>query len=135
MSKPIKLHKPLLEIVKVGLHEIFSNGSYADKEVQKILANNKQLGARDRSFIAETIYDIVRWKRNYEQSIVGSQWSLENWNIFILLSLVNRKKEILNLEILGIDANEIKNNIVDFDGRKSFAEWLDKRCFDEIGDD
>ena len=96
MSKPIKLHKPLLEIVKNGLHEIFNNGIYADKEVQHILLNNKQFGSRDRSFIAETIYDIVRWKRNYEQLMVNRKWSIGNWNNYILISLLNRKKEIVN---------------------------------------
>lgn len=141
ISKPIKLHKPLLEIVKNGLHEIFKNGSYADKEVQKILTNNKQFGSRDRSFIAETIYDIVRWKRNYEvliESRVKSQESRqENWNYLILVSLLNRKKEIINPEIFDIefDFNNKEKWLIDFNGRTSFPEWLDKLCSDEIGAD
>ena len=137
MSKPIKLHKPLLEIVKNGLHEIFNNGIYADKEVQHILLNNKQFGSRDRSFIAETIYDIVRWKRNYEQLMVNRKWSIGNWNNYILISLLNRKKEIVNPEIFDceFDISKPENWLINFDGRISFPEWLDKRCFDEIGED
>ena len=137
MSKPIKLHKPLLEIVKNGLHEIFNNGIYADKEVQKILMNNKQFGSRDRSFIAETIYDIVRWKRNYEQLMVNRKWSIGNWNNYILISLLNRKKEIINPEIFDceFDISKPENWLINFDGRISFPEWLDKKCFDEIGED
>ena len=137
MSKPIKLHKPLLEIVKNGLHEIFNNGIYADKEVQKILMNNKQFGSRDRSFIAETIYDIVRWKRNYEQLMVNRKWSIGNWNNYILISLLNRKKEIVNPEIFDceFDISKPENWLINFDGRISFPEWLDKKCFDEIGED
>lgn len=137
MSKPIKLHKPLLEIVKNGLHEIFNNGIYADKEVQHILLNNKQFGSRDRSFIAETIYDIVRWKRNYEQLMVNRKWSIGNWNNYILISLLNRKKEIVNPEIFDceFDISKPENWLINFDGRISFPEWLDKKCFDEIGED
>lgn len=137
MSKPIKLHKPLLEIVKNGLHEIFNNGIYADKEVQHILLNNKQFGSRDRSFIAETIYDIVRWKRNYEQLMVNRKWSIGNCNNYILISLLNRKKEIVNPEIFDceFDISKPENWLINFDGRISFPEWLDKKCFDEIGED
>ncbi len=137
MSKPIKLHKPLLEIVKNGLHEIFNNGIYADKEVQHILLNNKQFGSRDRSFIAETIYDIVRWKRNYEQLMVNRKWPIGNWNNYILISLLNRKKEIVNPEIFDceFDISKPENWLINFDGRISFPEWLDKKCFDEIGED
>lgn len=141
MSKPIKLHKPLLEIVKNGLHEIFKNGSYADKEVQKILMNNKQFGSRDRSFIAETIYDIVRWKQNY-QLVLDSKFRNQNsgqkeFDYLIFISLLNRKKEIVNPDIFEIDfdSKKLESWLINFDGRASFPEWLDTRCANEIGED
>ncbi len=137
MSKPIKLHTPLLNIVKMALHEIFTKGSYADKEVQKIIQQHKQFGSRDRSFIAETIYDIVRWKKNFEQIILEHQHPIDNWNYFIFLSLCYRKKEILNPELLAItiDWQSVSEHLKNLDDRASFPEWLDKRCFDEIGAD
>ncbi len=48
------------------LSAIFFEGKYADKEVERTLKSNKQWGARDRAFIAETVYDLVRWKRLVE---------------------------------------------------------------------
>ena len=44
-----------------------NEGQYADKVVETQLKKDKRWGARDRAFIAETIYDIVRWKRLYAE--------------------------------------------------------------------
>jgi len=38
---------------------------YADKAVEKAFKSNKQLGARDRAFVAESVYGIIRFKRFY----------------------------------------------------------------------
>jgi len=46
---------------------IFNDGEYADKVIEKVLRYDKRWGARDRAFIAETTYDIVRWKRLYTE--------------------------------------------------------------------
>ncbi len=46
---------------------IFNEGEYADKVIEKVLRYDKRWGARDRAFIAETTYDIVRWKRLYTE--------------------------------------------------------------------
>lgn len=46
---------------------IFNENEYADKVVEKVLKYDKRWGARDRAFIAETTYDIVRWKRLYTE--------------------------------------------------------------------
>jgi 16S rRNA (cytosine967-C5)-methyltransferase len=46
---------------------IFNEGIYASKAVEQILKRDKRWGSRDRGFIAETIYDIVRWKRLYSE--------------------------------------------------------------------
>ena len=63
----MRLHKNLTDAVIEGLGFIFNEVHYADKVVEKQLKKDKRWGARDRAFIAETIYDIVRWKRLYEE--------------------------------------------------------------------
>lgn len=50
-----------------ALNFIFNENEYADKVVEKVLKYDKRWGARDRAFIAETTYDIVRWKRLYTE--------------------------------------------------------------------
>lgn len=129
---PIKLYKPLVDVVRTGLQHIFEEGSYADKEVQKILRGNKQFGSKDRSFIAETIYDIVRWKRNYEHFVTAENDAEKaGYDDLILLSLAQRQYELLNPEVLFSDIRAAK---IPLDDRQSFPEWLDVRCSKELGE-
>ena len=63
----MKLHKNLVDAVIEGLLLIFNENRYADKVVEKLLKKDKRWGSKDRAFIAETIYEIVRWKRLYTE--------------------------------------------------------------------
>lgn len=75
----MKLHRNLVDAVIEGLGFIFTENQYADKVVEKLLKKDKRWGARDRAFVAETIYDIVRWKRLYtEIAEVYEPFSIHN---------------------------------------------------------
>lgn len=63
----MRLHRNLVFAVIDALNMIFNEGEYADKVIEKVLRYDKRWGARDRAFIAETTYDIVRWKRLYTE--------------------------------------------------------------------
>lgn len=63
----MKLHRNLVFAVIDALNLIFNEGEYADKVVQKVLKFDKRWGARDRGFIAETTYEMVRYKRLYAE--------------------------------------------------------------------
>lgn len=63
----MRLHRNLVFAVIDALNFIFNEGEYADKVVEKVLKYDKRWGARDRGFIAETTYDMVRWKRLYAE--------------------------------------------------------------------
>lgn len=63
----MRLHRNLVFAVIDALALIFNEGEYADKVVEKTLKRDKRWGSRDRGFIAETTYEIVRWKRLYEE--------------------------------------------------------------------
>jgi 16S rRNA (cytosine967-C5)-methyltransferase len=61
----MRLHKNLvLAVIKI-LDGVFNQDFYADKTIEKVLKLDKRWGSRDRAFIAETSYEIVRWKRLY----------------------------------------------------------------------
>ena len=95
----IKVHQPILDTIIVCLKSIFENEKVADKEVNSILKQNKNFGSRDRSMIAESVYDIVRRKLKYEYqlSIAGSQFTM--YKHLILVSLLNRNYTIKKTEI------------------------------------
>lgn len=63
----MKLHRNLVFAVIDALNLIFNEKEYADKVVQKVLRFDKRWGARDRGFIAETTYEMVRYKRLYTE--------------------------------------------------------------------
>ena len=63
----MRLHRNLVFAVIDTLHLIFNEDKYADKEISNTLKRDKRWGARDRGFIAETTYDVVRWKRLYSE--------------------------------------------------------------------
>lgn len=58
---PLKLHRPLAEQVVNALHQIFGEGYHADKVIERLFKHNRRLGARDRRFVAESTYEMVRW--------------------------------------------------------------------------
>jgi len=80
----MRLHRNLCFATVDGLLQIFNEGKYADKVVQQLLKRDKRWGSRDRAFVAETTYDIVRWKRLYaEIAHVKEPFSRDDiWRLF-----------------------------------------------------
>ena len=63
----MQFHKNLIEGVLHCLDTIFNQGAYADRALESLLKQNRRWGSRDRGFVAETVYDLVRWKRLYAE--------------------------------------------------------------------
>ncbi|MCK5814591.1 MAG: methyltransferase domain-containing protein [Flavobacteriaceae bacterium] len=82
----MRLHRNLCFTVIDSLNMIFNDGEYAGKVVEKALKRDKRWGARDRKFVAETIYDIVRWKRLYNE-IAGTKDHYKRDNLWKLFAV------------------------------------------------
>ena len=82
----MRLHRNLCLAVIDGLDDIFNKGIYADKAVQSLLKRDKRWGSRDRGFIAETIYEIVRYKRLYA-GIAELKSPFSNTELWRILSI------------------------------------------------
>ena len=80
----MRLHRNLCFAIIDGILEVFNDNKYADKVIQSLLKRDKRWGSRDRGFVAETTYDIVRWKRLYaEISEVKEPFSRDDaWRLF-----------------------------------------------------
>ena len=80
----MRLHRNLCFAVIDGVLEVFNDNKYADKVIQALLKRDKRWGSRDRGFVAETTYDIVRWKRLYaEIADVKEPFSRDDaWRLF-----------------------------------------------------
>lgn len=61
----MKIHKHLvIQIVNV-LQTVFTEQAFADKEIERLFKSDRKLGSRDRKFIAESVYELVRWWKKY----------------------------------------------------------------------
>lgn len=49
-----------------ALRTVFTDGVVADRAVGRALGANPKWGSRDRSFVAATVYEAVRWRRRLE---------------------------------------------------------------------
>jgi 16S rRNA (cytosine967-C5)-methyltransferase len=67
MSQPntAKLHPLLVRAVAQALQSVFLEDRHADKVIEQALKQNPKAGSRDRAFIAETTYEVVRYYRLY----------------------------------------------------------------------
>jgi len=130
----MKLYRNLCEAVVHVLEEIFIENRYADKAIEKLLKQNPKWGARDRRFIAETTYDIVRWYRLFGKLANAQEndfWKLLSvWCIWNEIRLPDWPEMEIDKEHLYQTFDEIKNDrkIVE-----SIPDWLDELGEKELG--
>lgn len=128
----MRLHRNLVFAVVDALNLIFNEGEYADKVVQKVLKYDKRWGARDRGFVAETTYDMVRWKRLYaEIAEVKSPFSRPNLFRMFAVWAVLRGIELPDWKQLEpVPARKIKGRFDELSKirkyRESVPDWMDE---------
>ncbi|MCE7039345.1 RsmB/NOP family class I SAM-dependent RNA methyltransferase [Dyadobacter sp. CY312] len=144
----MKIYKGLAEATVTALRDIFVKNRQADRVVEQLLKSNKKWGARDRSFIAENTYEIVRWWRlaKYVAGVDRATDIEEFWMIFGAWQIV--KPLHLGGEVSGDlpewpEFNEIiKQHVLDLYKQalqvrkiaESIPDWLDETGEKELGD-
>jgi 16S rRNA (cytosine967-C5)-methyltransferase len=123
-----------------ALDQIYNEGLYADKVVQKTLKTDKRWGARDRKFVAETIYDMVRWKRLYDE-IAGTKghYSKENlWKNFAVWAVLKGYSLPDWKQFAGTPSRRIKGKFDECQKvrkiRESIPDWMDEVGSKELGE-
>lgn len=137
----MRLYRNLVFATVDALGEIFNEGEYADKVIEKTLKRDKRWGARDRSFIAETTYDIVRWKRLYTAiAEVKAPYSREN--LFRLFAVWATLRGIELPDWKQIEPTPTRRIKGKFDElskirkyRESVPDWLDEMGVKELGEE
>ena len=114
---------------------IFTEKKYADKVIEKILKSNPKWGARDRRFIAETIYDIVRWYRLFIE-LTGADED-DYWKLLAVWCLWNKVDFPDWEELKGVNRKKILENYEQLKTnrkiRESIPDWLDELGVKELG--
>ena len=137
----MRLYRNLVFATVDALGEIFNEGGYADKVIAKTLKRDKRWGSRDRSFIAETTYDIVRWKRLYSEiAEVKAPYSREN--LFRLFAVWATLRGIELPDWKQIEPTPTRRIKGKFDElskirkyRESVPDWLDELGVKELGEE
>lgn len=131
-------YKNLFIGITETLNNIFFNHKYADRELEKMLKSNRKWGSKDRAFIAETVYDTVRWKRMIEASM-GKEVSPDNlWEFVGTWFALNDEKLPYWDEFKKVNQKEIlkKNHAAtekNFAVKASIPEWLNNLGTSELG--
>ncbi|HRN98703.1 MAG TPA: methyltransferase domain-containing protein [Flavobacterium sp.] len=137
----MRLHRNLVYTTIDSLNAIFNDGEYADKVVARALKRDKRWGSHDRKFVAETIYDIVRWKRLYaEIADVKAPFNRDNlWRIFAVWAVLRGYKIPDWPQMAGTPERRIKGRFDELSKvralRESIPDWLDELGARELGED
>ncbi|MFM2250356.1 MAG: hypothetical protein RLZZ358_1283 [Bacteroidota bacterium] len=129
----MKLHNNTIRGVHQALEAIFVEGQYADKVIERTLKSNPKWGAKDRSFIAETTYEMVRWWRlvNFLSP------SKDPWDLFGTYWLMQGNELPPWDEFARLQPEKIKSkydSISDPGLIESIPEWLQTLGSQELGE-
>jgi 16S rRNA (cytosine967-C5)-methyltransferase len=120
---------------------IFNEGEYADKVVARALKKDKRWGSHDRKFVAETIYDIVRWKRLYvEIAEVKEPFDRDKiWRIFAVWAVL-RGYNLPDWKYFEeTPVRRIKGRFDELTKTRKFKEsipdWMDELGVKELGEE
>ncbi len=136
----MKLHRNLVFAVIDALNLIFNENEYADKVVQKVLRYDKRWGSRDRGFIAETTYEMVRYKRLYtEIAEVKAPFSRPDlfrmWAVWAVLKGIKLPDW---KQIEPTPERRIKGKFDELSQIRKFREavpdWIDELCEKALGE-
>jgi 16S rRNA (cytosine967-C5)-methyltransferase len=137
----LRLHRNLVYTVIDSIRDIFNEGVYADKAVEKALKRDKRWGSRDRKFVAETIYEIVRWKRLYAE-IAEVKEPFDRNNLWRLFSVWCVLKGIALPDWNQIEPTPSRRIKGKFDElskirkfRESIPDWIDEVAVSELGEE
>ncbi|MBD8489541.1 class I SAM-dependent methyltransferase [Echinicola sp. CAU 1574] len=129
----MRLHSNTVYGVVNAIDEIFNNQQYADKVIERTLKSNPKWGSRDRGFIAESAYEMVRWWRLINE--VSPTDDL--FHLFATYWLMQGNEVPPWREFEGIDVDKVKQRYEAISSRavlQSIPDWMDEMGSELLGD-
>lgn len=131
----MRLYRPTADAVVDALQQIFVEKKYADKVIEKTLKRNPPWRPHDRQFIAETIYDIVRWYRFFRNA--SNAKGDDFWLLFATWCASQHIDLPAWKEFSSVPYTELKKRVhQNHPTRKineSIPDWLDELGEQELG--
>ena len=131
----MKMHRILAEAAAGIAKSVFKEHRVLDHALAAAFEENPKWGKRDRSFIAETVFEVVRWRR-----ALGFLADSEEANALCAAQWVRMGYEIPEWwTFKGLTAAEMQAREADLAAqpravRESIPDWLDQLGAGELGD-
>lgn len=127
--------REIFRVLKATLGE----GEYADKALEKVMRFNKKWNVKERGFVAETSYDIIRnWR--LLSSLTGTAQELSEkamWKLFGAWLYISGYDIPPVAQFKDLDTNKLKEKLERFKKvrkiRESLPDWLDETGERELG--
>ncbi|MTB51439.1 RsmB/NOP family class I SAM-dependent RNA methyltransferase [Lewinella sp. W8] len=134
-----KFYAAHLDAIAEALQNIFREGAYADREITRVLKADRRRGSKDRAFIAEHTYGIVRYYRLLTHLLGKKPKKQKEWWPLIGIHLMLQGYELppwREFESLDKDAILKKHAEAQDERplRESIPDWLDKVGAEQLGE-
>lgn len=132
------LLKPILETVS----SVMQRGQYLDKAIEQTMRHHKGWGVKERSFVAETVRDLIRyWRLVLAASNIEESTCFLPHQFYQLLGVIEllRGADPLSYKSLRtFPVAQVKERLLRFKNnrkiRESYPDWLDDRMATDLGD-
>lgn len=130
----MKLHRNLAQAVVTAVASTLEGQQVASRALDRLFSANPKWGKRDRSFVAETTYEIVRWRRLLEY---GAEYT-QGWAL-LAAQLTRQGLELPDWEeFAAFDAERIRERLQASElpraVRESIPDWLDELGARDLGE-
>ena len=135
-----KLYPAHLEAIASALGNIFGEGAYADREIARVLKEDKRRGSKDRAFIAEQTYNVVRNYRLLRHlSGEGKPKKRADWWRMVGIQLILDDYSLPPWTEFGeLDPADIRAKLREAQAdralRESIPDWLDQLGEAQLGE-
>jgi len=140
--KVLRFYKNLIPPIWQTARAILQEGAHAHRSIQQLLRSNKKWGSRDRRFVAEQIYELIRWYRlYYEVALERPPETEADWWLMLKTAWLLQGHQPPEdwPEMQGLDSLEIwrrhriavENRAI----RESIPDWLEERALEEVGEE
>ena len=126
-----RIHKPLLLALEAGLTSILKKKQPADKFLLNI-SRQKQFGSRDRKFIAQHLYDVIRYRRLFDtvfEEVPVTESS--RYFSYVIMNLIRHEIAITNAddilddeELIPAWKRSLEDSTRDLKTTLSFTDWM-----------
>ncbi len=121
------------------LYHVFVEKRYADKVIESVLKQDPRWGARDRRFVAETSYEIIRWWRLISECAeVTEVTEASLWKVLGTWCVISDIEPPAWEELHAVEPNRVRKNYDRlqqiFKVRESIPDWMDKLGYAELPD-